>query len=264
MMWFILLISTFFNPNDSIQVKVNGKEAVPVSSILVHQNDQLSLSYNKLTHWVVYEPLLMEYDNLAQGQNKLADIKYKARLVSTKATDVLELDLPPGTYYIGIDELRSGNTYKTYAPLHLTLSHVVQVTIREDDSYLGLLTELIGLPFVLPPRILPQYGHQTDLRVGTDCAELAIYGMRRTGRDIPYVGPSGILDYLEPAPELKPGTIIHYGFQVSVLYEDRGEKGQLDPEDLLIHAYEDRVAIEKLGDLALARLAYKLYQWRDQ
>ena len=70
-------------------------------------------------------------------------------------------------------------------------------------------------------------GHQTDLRVCVDCAELAIYGKRRQGFNIPYCGPRGINNYLE---EISPdsifnGCIVHFGDQVDVIYSDEGVKG---------------------------------------
>ena len=51
---------------------------------------------------------------------------------------------------------------------------VFQLIKRDSDDYVGYLEELLTVPFVMPPRLLHS-GHQTDLRLGVDCAELAIY-----------------------------------------------------------------------------------------
>ena len=115
---------------------------------------------------------------------------------------------------------------------------VFQVVVRADDTYVGFLQELLGTPFVLLPRHLPE-GHQTDLRVGGDCAALAAYGRRRMGEDIPYQGPRGLFAHLLPVPygRMRTGDILHYGEQVQVVFEDRGRKGFSDPEDLVIQSW---------------------------
>lgn len=115
---------------------------------------------------------------------------------------------------------------------------VSEVVIRGDDSYPGVLQELLGTPFVFLPLRVPG-GHQTDLRVGSDCAALAAYGRRRRGEAIPYRGPSGLLPYLVPVPpgQMRRGDILHYGAQVQVVFEDRGRKGFPDGEDLVIQSW---------------------------
>lgn len=128
---------------------------------------------------------------------------------------------------------------------------VSEVVIRGDDSYPGVLQELLGTPFLfLPLRI--QGGHQTDQRVGSDCAALAAYGRRRRGEFIPYRGPSGLLPYLVPVStgKMRRGDILHYGAQVQVVFEDRGRQGFPDGEDLVIqswHPYPRVVRLDSSG-----------------
>jgi hypothetical protein len=139
---------------------------------------------------------------------------------------------------------------------------VRQIIITKSEGYLGFLEEQLNVPFVLPPRRLKNGKHQTDCRLAVDCAEMAIYGRRRQGYPIPYCGPKKIKEYLVKTDTLRVGTIIHFGHQVSVLYEDRGEPGVLDAEDLLIHAYRDKAEIVCLKNTDLIRRRYVLYEWK--
>lgn len=142
--------------------------------------------------------------------------------------------------------------------------HCVQVVVRESDDYAGYLTELLHTPFILPPMRIRGL-HQTDVRAGADCAELAIYGKRREGYDIPYCGPKGISRYLDSlkGPVMR-GAVLHFGGQVSVLYEDRGVEGLLDNDDLLIEAYGSETKIVRLADCAYAGRPLTLYRWKKE
>lgn len=166
----------------------------------------------------------------------------------------------PGTYFFHIGRPER-DTFCSIGPVCETFP-VWQVTVRRDSSFIGFCEELLGLPFVLPPRRIPGFGHQTDLRLATDCAELAIYARRRQGHRLPYVGPKGLRAYLKPADKLEPGAVLHFGFQVSVLYEDRGQPGILDEADLLIHAQREKVEIVPLGETGLLDRRCKIMQWK--
>ena len=58
--------------------------------------------------------------------------------------------------------------------------NTLEIVVRRDDTYVGYATELIGVPFVFWPKEVVG-GHQTDLRMGADCAATVIYGKRRMG-----------------------------------------------------------------------------------
>ena len=95
-----------------------------------------------------------------------------------------------------------------------------EVVIRRNDTYVGRITELIGTPFVFFPKNTPK-GHQTDLREGADCVSTLIYGQRRLGRRIPYVGPAGLDRFtaLVPAKRgeqpIRVGDVLHFGAQTA-------------------------------------------------
>lgn len=262
-MIFTLLLCSFFQSIGDIHVSINNQASQPIATVLATQGDSIKLSTNENGYWVLYEPVKREYDNLSTGVRTIEKIEYKTKKLKNQPANSIDLKLSPGTFNIGFSLNPIDTTFSTFYPLKDIDFNIVQVTIREDDSYVGYLTELLGLPFVIPPKLIGSHGHQTDLRIGTDCAELAIYGKRRMGFNIPYCGPRGILAYLKGTDDLKPGTIVHFGHQVSVLYQDRGTVGVLDKDDLLIHAYQDKVAIEELGKTELANNEYRLYLWRD-
>jgi len=169
--------------------------------------------------------------------------------------------LPLGHYLCSFEPLEEDticaiNIYEEYL--------IIELINKQSEGYIGYLEELLNVPFVLPPRRLKEK-HQTNLRLGVDCAEMAIYGRRRQGYTIPYCGPRHLMEYLISTDKVEAGTIISFGnnYQISVIYEDRGKRGILDDEDLLIHAYKDKAEINSLGESGLNKYPFRLYQWKN-
>lgn len=192
---------------------------------------------------------------------QLKEVKATTYIISKVSKSSFLDNLSLGLYLacfdnVSIDSITTTNLYQEYP--------ITQLIKKQADGYLGYLEELLNVPFVLPPKKL-KAGHQTDLRLGVDCAELAIYGRRRMGYPIPYIGPRGIIKYLAKADKVERGTVICFGnsYQISVVYEDRGTIGVLDKEDLLIHAYKDKAEIVLLGDTDLHRYRYSIYFWKE-
>jgi len=258
-----ILFSSFSAIPENIEISVilNEKLISNTSIVFAKVNDSLILFTSNNQNWFSYKPVLKEYKNCKDGIQKLEKIRYHKEFIC-ESNQIKVNTSKPGTYYIGISSNFDTISIETYLPLYLINKNIIQIVIRENDSYVGYVTELLGLPFILPPFIIEGVGHQTDLRVGADCAELAIYGMRRMGFNIPYCGPKGIIKYLLPTNKIIKGTIVHFGFQVTILYEDKGIKGKLDDEDLIIHAFEDCVKIEPFGKTKLKKKKYKLYYWK--
>lgn len=258
----ISLISFVTNIMGQITIAVNDTIIYNEQSIRIKYGDMVELSTkDTAANWLQFSPILKEYDNLSDLTQKAVPIEY----YSTKKSNSNRLklnNLPLGTYYFGI----SNNLFDTIAtsiPLQHQLANCIQIIVRKDNSYLGILTEMLNLPFIIPPMHIEGYGHQTDLNIGTDCAELAIYGMRKLGYKIAYCGPKKIYKFLSPSTEVNEGNILHFGFQVSILFEDNGIKGEIDSEDLLIHAFQNSVKIEKFGNTKLFNVPYKLFQWKQ-
>ena len=203
----------------------------------------------------IYEivPIYKEY-----AYDITQEITYSYKHVATK--DVL-YNFSVGTHLFSFSQPKE--LPETKLPLHLIQDDIYQIVYTKNKGYLGHLEELLNIPFVLSPIFLDEYGHQTDIRVATDCAELAIYGKRKQGMKVPYCGPRGIIKYMQKTTVIKKGIILHFGHQVSVLYEDRGIPNVIDGEDLLIHAYQLKAEIIPLKETNLHNTPYITYQWKQ-
>jgi hypothetical protein len=134
------------------------------------------------------------------------------------------------------------------------------VAYRPDDTPLGFLHELFNTPYIYGSKTI-KGGHQTDLLVGSDCADFAIYGKRRLrgrerfaytftgglsrlstrrtpvtlGSDGTYTDKKGKTLTCGPAKDVRPGDLLNLpGGHVVVLYGDDGD-GILDDGDLVVH-----------------------------
>jgi len=231
--------------------------------------------------WSLLVPVAADYDNVrgcgpfGPREGCAEVIRYVAReLAGLRGRDRIELaDEPelraPGTHLLvahGADDPRTADATDAF-----------QVVVRRGDGYVGHLTELLGVPFVLGPATLPGRGHQTDLRLGADCVALVIYGRRRLGERVPYVAPPVLLRWLVhvgSAPALKrddgavaplrgvrAGDVLHFGFQTAVLAEDLPPVGVLDAGDRVVHTYHGVAEEVRLGALPYAHHPVQLLRW---
>ena len=265
----ILVLTTFMLPllsasqeKNNLRVYINSKEIRSLDEgIQILIGDSIEMIAAETGDWYQIKPVAKEYNNLG---SKVAPITYNCIKLNLYPKQTLQFIADSSGTFTYFFSLESFNRFTSSYPLISTLSNVVQIVIRKDNSFIGYCTELLGLPFVLPPKNVLNFGHQTDHRIGVDCAELAIYGRRRMGHRVPYCGPRGILEYLTESLDLKVGSIIHFGHQVSILYDDLGVLGELDGEDLLIHAFEDQVKIQPLGSTSLLRKPFRIFKWKDE
>ncbi len=135
------------------------------------------------------------------------------------------------------------------------------VVYRKDDSYLGYLYELYNTPYIYGSKRI-KGGHQSDLLVGSDCADLMVYGKRRQRgkKKFGYTYTGGLyklaakrwtkvtLDpdgfYLDrkgkrftfgPKGRVRPGDLINFREgHVGALVKDDGD-GYLDTGDYVMH-----------------------------
>ena len=131
--------------------------------------------------------------------------------------------------------------------------------------------------------------HETDVRMGSDCAAFAIYGKRRQGYRVSYCGPRGIYKYLSEIGKgpvrsekalnteiyankdtqsvkvgvdgIERGDIVHFGDQVSVFYEDLGVKGFLDKDDLLFQCYKDAPHVTSILNSGFYNKPLRIFKW---
>lgn len=139
-----------------------------------------------------------------------------------------------------------------------------EIVVRRDDTYVGYATELIGVPFVFWPKSVDG-GHQTDLRLGADCAATITYGKRRMGHQVGYFAPKGLLRYLvevEPT-SVQGGDVLHFGFQTALLSKDTEPLGVLNDSDIILHSYHQLVEEIPLEQALYSGQPYKVYRWMD-
>ncbi len=156
-----------------------------------------------------------------------------------------------------------------------------KVSVRSGDGYLDYMAELAGLPYVFGSAAQGSEPHQAERRIGVDCADLMIYGLRRLGHDVAYrssrtLGPvsrrivsqvqarRGAL-YLHKgqtiavgAQGVQPGDWIIFDGHVGAFVEDRGQLGMLDTDDLLIHIAWKEVAVETLAESGYGTSAFEI------
>ena len=264
------------------------------------------------TSWYQIQPVLKEYSNLWTKGNieennvHLEPILYKKSLIK-KTNNLPALDFVNivekdsfGTYYFTAEIEVSGKllssinfpSFSATFSLHNKFAHkIVQIVYRKDDTYVGYLSELLNTPFVIAPRFTDDGYHQTDTRIGSDCAAFAIYGKRRQGFDIPYLGPKWIHKYLIESPKytfmpseeigtevyvaengelarvgtngIEVGDIIHFGEQVSVFYRDAGIEGILDKDDLVFQCFKTAPHLTTIEKSGFYHLPIRLFKWKE-
>jgi hypothetical protein len=277
-----LFLLTQFAAAQKLSVAVNGKDCSVEHSIFVRVGDTVSLracnSGGSVTSdsmvWVRVVPAPGMYDN-TKLKDRYSFQKISYRIIPIRKAilgDALQLVTDStglGILYIGImpEKQCAEKVLESILPLHMQSEiNVVQIVCRANDWYIGFLSELFNTPFILVPAVIPSLGHQSDLRLGSDCAEFLIYGKRRQGFKIPYCGPKGIVNYFDPVDRdsLFNGCIIHYGEQVALLYDDRGIKGKLDDEDILFQCYERGPELITVKKSEFRNHSYKTFKWKRQ
>lgn len=282
-------------------VKSNNVYYSDIDKITVDGTTYNTLSINKIDYSVeLYQiyPVMKGYDNFENVPNEelkdyIMPIEYKLKSLNINTISNEKLKKGYGTYYFGINLelfLNSNNgEFSTDLFIHKEYEEkIIQVVYRENDTYLGILKELMNTPFVYVPKYLKGL-HQTDERIGSDCAEFAIYGMRRLGYEIPYCGPNNIYKYANEVVSsqiyldkndlcklyreesmdlvkvneegIQPGDIIHFGEQVSIFYDDKGIVGVLDGEDLLIQSYYNEPEIVSIENSGFYGYPIKVYRF---
>lgn len=144
-----------------------------------------------------------------------------------------------------------------------------RIAVRRGDTYIGHVSELIGVPFVYYPSNEQGLGHQTDRGIGADCVATLIYGMRRIGRPIPYVAPRRLYDYTRKIGDntsletthVEVSDIVHFGFQTAVISEDEPPVGILSDQDKVIHSYHGYVEEVEFGRLPYREMPFDVLRW---
>lgn len=232
----------------------------------------------KAWSWFIMESLAHDYNNAANcipvstgcvqpisyRRRELADLHGRDVVTSSELVKILGL----GTHWIAIE---SDTPAKTELIKTKDRPALFQLNVRRDDSYVGYLTERLGLPFVYLPSLTPAGEHQTDAGLGADCVALVIYGQRRLGRTIPYMAPTALKRYSTLVPRnaageqpVAEGDILHFGFQTAVVSSDRQRPGLLDDEDQVIHTYHGHAEEVPFASLQYGKSPFEVRRWNPE
>jgi hypothetical protein len=252
----------------------------------------LALAWNRI------EPAVASMSNEASGQFAFEPIEYRATAISGEgdhtqiAADVRPTLTPDhgdgaGTmrYQVvvvagdrtiaspGVDARRGRGSGGLTDAVH-------RITIRRDDTYLGYLTELYGQPYIWASAGSTDATHQSERLEGADCADFVVYGARRMGLAIPYTWTAELPRYTktlatgapddhgiyrdahgDPIPFTGTGDLVLFPRHVGVLVEDRGTKGVLDDQDVIMHALFDTPKEVEIKDSGYDNLPISVLRW---
>jgi len=289
--------------------RINGGPEKSEPVVFVREGDVVSLECRSIPNgkvaplvggglqWREIMPRLRPYDN-TRGTPEPVEYRAGRKLGAGATVDLRFGPHQHGAHYYTVStgtatgpiaELISGR-FKTAEPLQRAFpGRVVQVVCRPGDSYLGYLHELMGTPFIMGPGVTVSGFHQTDQRVGSDCASFAIYGRRRQGLPVLYCGPSGIVHYLKEivagellpgidgvyhslhgnavstgTDGLRPGDILHFGPQVAIFYQDRGVVGKLDAADLVLESWGNTPHVTTIRHCGFYQFPVRVMRWQGR
>ena len=163
---------------------------------------------------------------------------------------------------------------------------VIRVAFRRDDTFLGYLTELFNTPYIWGSAGHPPKKHQAERLIGSDCADFVVYGVRRTGKNVPYRGSWHLplsaetivkadrIDsngrYIQKNGKtipigkngVHPGDLLLFPGHVGALVEDRKPQGVLDINDVMIHTFWAPPTEEPISKTAYANSAVRVLRWK--
>lgn len=218
----------------------------------------------------VARPAARDLDNLAACPPATLRRGCHVPLTWTRGEPAPDELARPGTHRVGASLTLHGRTLTTAGASGPTLDEarahaLLELVVRRGDDYVGLATELLGVPFVHAPATLSDGTHQTDARLGADCVALVLYGRRRLGRHVPYGAPATLARYTTPVGTgpVRRGDVLHFGFQTALLAEDRPPLGTLDAGDLVLHTFHGVAEEVTFGQLPYRRMQVRVLRWRD-
>jgi cell wall-associated NlpC family hydrolase len=164
---------------------------------------------------------------------------------------------------------------------------IPRVTVRRDDTYLGFLTELFNTPYIWGSAGDPSTVHQTERRIGSDCADFVTYGVRRLGhKEIPYTYTGALPKYTrmlftstgpdadgvyrdakgDPIPfgskGVRPGDLLLFPGHVAAVERDAPPLGILSADDVMIHTSWHEPTEQSIASSEYAGKPVKVVRWK--
>ena len=263
-----------------IGVAIDGKRGDESSCYNIKKNNAFSieisnperLPHNAVIHWNILAPSNNRYNIIDQrfsfGKHAPTVIRYISREMMGQANriripcTVLDTFFDPrtglGTIHVDVTVENNGIHY---------FSNRICISKYLNDTYPGVLTQIFNLPYVFGSALLQKNGSRgAEVRIGADCSNFLIYGLRQTGKMIPYGNAKQLASHLKALDTIKnfskvtsiihltdelisKGLFLYFGAHIAAVYEDMEPKGVLDRSDLIVHQLEDVPEIIPLGSL---------------
>lgn len=272
-------------PSLQLQASVDGGAPKP-GWVYVKQGQSVTLhaiaKQASAQRWYRVEPTVGSLDNTTPSFHfenvTYAETELTAcRDAATCRVDVTPTKLAPvsalpglGTMAFRVEATVNGKTVSTpglEATKYGGLTRdVFRVTVRRDDSLIGFATELINTPYIFGSAG-PDGRNQSDLLIGSDCADLVIYARRRQGHRAEYTS-SYEIDKQAPLVKSGPpkaGDLIHFPSvrHVAILFEDRPPVGVLTEDDLILHTCWAPPTVQRIGDTYCGAPPWRVLRFKD-
>ena len=250
-------------------IKINGKKINPKQIKPWPKTKEVNLE------WFKVEPIKKSYSYVNSG-NKIKYEETKFDQGWTTSADVhptyLIDQFPEEKTGVGVMryKVKLATDDKTLSTPGKNESHkggisdkLVRVSFRPNTgSWVDYVFELFNTPYIWGSRT-----KQIDGQVGSDCADFALYGWRRTGKKLPYTWSYGLKDkkytknvatidgmtdnghFLDKKgkeitySQVNEGDVILYPRHIAVLYKDNGNK-VFDCDDLVLHTLFEEPKID--------------------
>lgn len=249
--------------------------------------------------WSRIEPTTANLSNTSSGTFRFEPIGYRATTIASGANRTwIHVDVRPtltpdhgdgvGTMRYQLAVTQGDTTLTTPGPDARRgrgsgglSDSVMRVSIRRDDTYLGFLTEMYGQPYVWASAGMSDASHQSEHLEGSDCADLMVYGARRMGKRIAYTWTGGLPKVTKllaggtrgddgvyrdaggkPLPFTQVGDLVLFPRHVGALSVDKGTKGVLDDQDLVMHTLFDSPKEQPIADTGYAHYAVEVRRFR--
>lgn len=284
----LLILLIFSHSISAVDILIDEKLKSNIIYELV--TNDIIIKSNKYSSINIIYPVKAEYSNISNNNKlKLSNIEYTSEIVNLHGNYNLskKLNYKSGTYYISWDNKIS--SLQDSRPLNEYLN-TIQIVLRPDDTFHGYLMELINTPFIYTPLRNSNGLNQVDNRIGSDCSTFVTYGLRRMGKKIKYTNPFTFVNELKSLSKsyftistdyyerniyvdtnnktfslnqelIDHGIIISFQTQISVLYEDKGIKGILDSEDILLQSWKDGPYFTTFKDSGFYDFPIKVYTY---
>lgn len=251
--------------------------------------------------WYKVEPASESMSNTASGSFRYEPIEYREVLMhSWLLRASVHADVRPTLtpdYGQGLGTMRyklsalAGDAVVSTPGIDARRGHgsgglddrVHRVSLRRDDTYLGLMTEMYGQPYIWASAGRTDRTHQSERLEGADCADLMVYGARRKGYEIPYTWTGGLGPFTrtlakgtlrddgvyvdergKPLPFTQPGDLILFPRHIGALAEDQGVPGVLDTSDIMMHTLFTSPREQPIGESGYADMPVQILRWNKR